>query len=128
MSANSFAWRAGAFVRSVLPAEPAHWLILVGSTLLYISANLRWWAGPIPLGASTYRWQLLVGLFSCLLIVAGAAGFYLSFVPRISRSSRPFYVVFVSAGIVFTVMIGLAATALTGQTPHVSVTAQATGG
>src|SRR5271155_4964138 len=99
MSAKSFAWRAGAFVRSVLPAEPAHWLMLVGSTLLFISANLRWWAGPFPRYTETHLWRNYEYLVSRLLVVAGAAGYYLCFIRRKVRSYYPFQLVFLPTAI-----------------------------
>jgi membrane protease YdiL (CAAX protease family) len=108
MSAKSCAWRAGDFVRSVLPAEPAHWLILVGSTLLYISANLQW----LPGSFQYYVRPQPVGIFLCtrLLLVSGAAGFYLALVPRRSQSFRAFAWVFGPALIAFAMIAAYAFT------------------
>jgi membrane protease YdiL (CAAX protease family) len=107
MSAKSFVWRAGAFVRSVLPAEPAHWLILIGSTLFYISLNIRWWSGPLPPAAESYSWRLRTAAISRLFLLAGAAGYYLCFVSRRKRTYFPFFLMLVPAAIALVVMVAL---------------------
>jgi membrane protease YdiL (CAAX protease family) len=127
MPAESVARRAGAFLRSILPAEPAHWLILVGSTLLFISANLRWWAGPFPHYTETHLWRTYEYLVSRLLVVAGAAGYYLCFIRRKVRSYYPFQLVFLPTAIVLMTVMKLAYSWFTGPGGRVSVIAEATG-
>jgi membrane protease YdiL (CAAX protease family) len=126
MSAKSFAWRAGAFVRSVLPAEPAHWLILIGSTLLYISPNLHWWTGPVPPAVESYSWRFRARLITRLLVVSGAAGYFLSFVPRKRQSYFPFQFVFFPAAIALITMAALGASWIAGPNGEISVIARAT--
>lgn len=126
MPAESVARRAGAFVRSILPAEPAHWLMLVGSTLLYISADLHWWSGPIPHAVESYSWRLAASLITRLLVVAGAAGYYLSFVRRTRQSYYPFQFVFFPAAIVLITMATLGASWFAGPDGQISVIARAT--
>jgi hypothetical protein len=129
MSAKSFAWRAGAFVRSVLPAEPAHWLILLGSTLLFISAGLPWWQDSMPygwLGWVTTQRTVRIYCLARLLVVSGAASFYLTLVPRKSRSGLPFYFVYVPASVMVVVMLSFGFVAVTGRSEQGSVIAQVT--
>lgn len=114
MPSESRFLRAGAFVRSVLPAEPAHWLILLGSTLLFISASLRWF--PIPHNPLDLRRTVFTYLFSRLLMVAGATGLYLSLVPRKSQSGR-FYLVFGPVAVMFAVAGCLGFAGLTRENP-----------
>jgi membrane protease YdiL (CAAX protease family) len=126
MPAESVARRAGAFLRSILPAEPAHWLMLVGSTLLYISADVHWWSGPIPHAVESYSWRLGANLITTLLVVAGAAGYYLSFVRRKRQSYYPFQFVFLPAAIVLITMATLGASWFGGPGGQISVIATAT--
>jgi membrane protease YdiL (CAAX protease family) len=100
--------RAGAFVRSVLPAEPAHWLILIGSTLFYISLNIRWWSGPLPPAAESYVWRVRTEAITRLFLLAGAAGYYLCFVSRRKRGYFAFFLALVSSAIVLVAMVALA--------------------
>lgn len=127
MSARSFFWRAGAFVRGVLPAEPAHWLILVGSTLLFISANLRWWSGPLPAEAEWFDWRMRAASFSRLFLIGGAAGYYLCFVPAKRRSFLPVFLTLVPAVVALIAMTTLAVSWATGSSGYVSAIDQAAG-
>jgi membrane protease YdiL (CAAX protease family) len=127
MSANNFAWRAGAFVRSVLPAEPAHWLILVSSTLLFLSANLRWWSGPLPSAAESFEWRIRAASFSRFFVIAGAAGYYLCFVPPKRRSFLPVFLTLAPAIVVLIAMTTLAVSWATGSSAYVSVIGQVAG-
>jgi membrane protease YdiL (CAAX protease family) len=124
MPAESFSSRLGSFVRSVLPAEPAHWLMLVGSTLLFISASLRWWDDSNLY--DDYRERLTIYVFARLLVVAGATAFYLTLVPRRSRSRLPFYGVFVSAGLMYLFSAGLVFVRLSGSASPLSVVSRTT--
>jgi membrane protease YdiL (CAAX protease family) len=99
--------RAGAFVRSVLPAEPAHWLMLVGATLLLISANLVWWSGPLPAEAESFVWRVRVVMFSRLFLISGAAAYYLCLVRSKGRGDIPFLLTLVPAAAAAAVMLGL---------------------
>jgi membrane protease YdiL (CAAX protease family) len=85
MSSENLPKRAGAFLRSILPAESAHWLLLFGSTFLFISQHLRWWPKPVLYSASQYEWRIHVYLMAFILLMAGAAGYYVSFL----RCRRP---------------------------------------
>jgi membrane protease YdiL (CAAX protease family) len=79
MASESASKRVGAFLRSILPAEPAHWLLLFGSTFLFISQHLRWWP---PLEAWQLRpWPVAVSLLSLPIVAAGAAGYYFALMP-----------------------------------------------
>lgn len=84
--------QAGAFLRSVIPAEPAQWLLLIGSTLLVISHRLPWWSrfasAYSPTGAS---WGTYVYLLSWPLLFTGVAGYYLALVPSKHATRRLFY-------------------------------------
>jgi membrane protease YdiL (CAAX protease family) len=116
--------RAGAFVRSVLPAEPAHWLILIGSTLFYVSLNIRWWSGPLPPAAESYAWRVRTEAFTRLFLLAGAAGYYLCFVSRRKRGYFPFFLSLVPAAITLAVMVALAFSWLEGSIWQGSVIGQ----
>ncbi len=87
MSHNSFAYRAGAFVRSVLPAELSHWLILLGSTFLFISQHLRWWPEAVGSNYVPFLWASFATLLSWPLVAAGAAGYYACLLPM-QRGAR----------------------------------------
>ena len=100
--------RAGAFVRSVLPAEPAHWLILIGSTLFYISLNIHWWSGPLPPAAESYSWRIRTAAITRLFLLAGTAGYYLCFVSRRKRGYFPFFLALAPAAIALAAMAALA--------------------
>jgi membrane protease YdiL (CAAX protease family) len=95
-------------VRSVLPAEPAHWLILIGSTLFYISLNIRWWSGPLPPAAESYYWRIRTAAITRLFLIAGAAGYYLCFVSRRKRGYFPFFLALVPSAITLVAMAALA--------------------
>ena len=45
--------RVFAFIRSVRPGDPAHALLLLGATFLFIARELRWW--PLP-GEGEFSW------------------------------------------------------------------------
>ena len=124
MPAKSPAWRAGAFVRSVLPAEPAHWLILVGSTLLFISTSLRWWSGPLPAAANSYSWRVRAVWVPILFRVAGAISYYLCLVPRRKAGQGLFYAVFVAAGGTLLAMGTLGVSWLAGTMSVIDTTAR----
>jgi len=124
MSAKSFAWRAGAFVRSVLPAEPAHWLILIGSTLLFIATSLRWWSGPLPLAAETYSGRTRAHAIARLFLLAGAAGYYLCFVSRRKQGYFPFFLTLVPPAITLVAMVAVAFSWVEKASGQVSVIGQ----
>ena len=82
--------RVFAFVQSVRPADPAHVLLLLGATFLFIARELRWW----PLSATDPRWWLhlsspraaygawlgAVAVMTLPMLVAGAVAGYLCLV------------------------------------------------
>jgi membrane protease YdiL (CAAX protease family) len=88
--------QAGAFLRSVVPAEPAQWLLLIGSTLLLISHRLPWLSRFAslysPAGA---RWEAYAYLLSWPLLFAGVGGYYLALVPGKRPTRRLVYWVLV---------------------------------
>src|SRR5271169_6290284 len=126
MSSQSRARRAGAFVRSVLPAEPAHWLILVGSTLLFISGHLWWWVGSTPSSAR----NSLLGIYEFLVIptfvLSGATGYYLCFVRRKTSGHYPFLLVLLPAAGGLAALAAIGYSWFTGLEGPVSVVAEAT--
>ncbi len=83
--------RVFAFIQSVRPADPAHILLLLGATFLFIAHSLRWW----PLSAIDQRWWMELGsprarygawvgavaLLTLPILVAGAAAGFLCLVP-----------------------------------------------
>lgn len=76
---------AARVARSVLPAEPEHFLLLVGSVLLYISPRLGWW---IPSSSPVWelrRWLPWVTVLGIPLEFAGAAAAYVALL----RCERP---------------------------------------
>ncbi|MGO9642075.1 MAG: lysostaphin resistance A-like protein [Candidatus Acidiferrales bacterium] len=86
------------FLRSVLPAEPAQWLLLAGATFLFISPELRWWPGPsstllaeaqfLPFpGLPFIMWAKLARLLSLPILAAGAIGYFACF-RRVLKNPR----------------------------------------
>jgi len=90
-----------AFVRSVLPADRAFSLLLVGSAFLFVAPSLGWWhswLGPLSEGASAAwgsdygTWVTLV--YTCFALtlvpirVAGAACFLVCLFPGIAPLRR----------------------------------------
>ncbi|HEX4076560.1 MAG TPA: CPBP family intramembrane glutamic endopeptidase [Candidatus Acidoferrales bacterium] len=72
--------RVIAFIQSVRPADPAHILLLLGATFLFIAHELRWW----PLAARNswvidweVRWRIAVVLIALPMLAAGATAGYL---------------------------------------------------
>ena len=64
---------AARVARSVLPAEPEHFLLLLGAILLYISPRLAWWnSSPSPTW-EIRRWLPFVTVLGLPLEFAGAA-------------------------------------------------------
>jgi membrane protease YdiL (CAAX protease family) len=100
--------------------------MLVGSTLLYISADLRWWSGLLPHAAESYSLRIRAGLITRLLLVAGSGGYYLCFVRRNKRSRFPFYIVFIPPLFAFAAVTGLGAYWITAPGGQISIIAQAT--
>ena len=79
MASRITAKQFGAFVRSILPAEPASWLLLCGSTFLFISQSLPWWTRHLVVD---WQFRLPAGYAAVLslpLLVAGAAGYHVAF-------------------------------------------------
>lgn len=72
--------RVVAFVRSVLPAEPAHFLLLLGATFLFIAHGLRWSPFREP-GVQYLLWASDVSLMTLLIVVSGVAAGYVCLVP-----------------------------------------------
>jgi membrane protease YdiL (CAAX protease family) len=72
--------RAAAFIRTCLPADPSSWLLLVGSTLLFISLSLRWWALSSFNNYRTIIWAGYSRAMSLPIFAAGVMGYYLAFV------------------------------------------------
>jgi membrane protease YdiL (CAAX protease family) len=71
-----------AFVRSVLPSSPAHWLLLLGSTLLFVSRDVRWWPPDLLFAEGLRTWALSARAVAWTFVAAGAAGYYLAFLGR----------------------------------------------
>ena len=84
---SALAQRAFAFLRSVCPADPAHILILLGATFLFITPDLRWWPTSVldlrwftdmaGEGRAFTMWVVSVKLMTLPALVAGAAAGYL---------------------------------------------------
>jgi len=81
MSSQSAARRAGAFVRSVLPAEPAHWLVLLGSTFFLIAPYLRWWPEYTIQFRVPFMWSLTSFFLMLMLVTASAIGYFAALIP-----------------------------------------------
>lgn len=88
-----------AFVRSVLPAEPAQLLLLAGATLLFISPEMRWWPRPTDAslravhslpswGSALTLWASLVRILSLPILAAGSIGYFACFRRNLGNSVR----------------------------------------
>ncbi|HTX16941.1 MAG TPA: hypothetical protein VMD77_16680, partial [Candidatus Baltobacteraceae bacterium] len=78
--------RVFAFIRSVRPGDPAHALLLLGATFLFVARELRWWpqssilvyyenaAGP------NLIWAYCLAAMTLPMLVAGAVAGYLCLV------------------------------------------------
>jgi len=83
-----------AFVRSVLPAEPAHLLLLLGATFLFISHGLRWglsWGTVASYSSSGHQrveYQLWVSFATLMTLSTWAAGSAAGFVCLV-QTRRP---------------------------------------
>ena len=80
MASSDIGKRVIAFARSVLPAEPAHFLLLLGATFLFIAHSLRWSPFREP-GVQYLLWASDVSLMTLLIVVSGAAAGYVCLVP-----------------------------------------------
>ncbi|MGA7853194.1 MAG: type II CAAX endopeptidase family protein [Candidatus Acidiferrales bacterium] len=82
--------RLGAFIRTLLPADPSSWLLLFGATLFFIAHSLRWWPRS---GSYSYRPLLWAGctyLISLPIFAAGVVAFYLGLVGSKKTARRLF--------------------------------------
>jgi uncharacterized protein len=83
--------RVLAFIQSVRPADPAHILLLLGATFLFIARELLWW---LLRGANEFQWLAWtetsrqyelwarsVSALSLPLLLAGAAAGFLCLIP-----------------------------------------------
>ena len=79
--------RIFAFIQSVRPADPAHALLLLGATFLFIAGELRWW--PAAASFLVYfrseprpdlTWVYFVRAMTLPMLVAGAVAGYLCLV------------------------------------------------
>lgn len=91
MPAPITARQVGGFLRSVVPAEPAQWLLLVGSTFLFISHQLVWWSHPDPYSRPVVDWTIYAFVLSLPLVVTGAAGYHVALLPCRRPARRLFY-------------------------------------
>lgn len=110
MSSQRLTTRAGVFVRSVLPAEPAHWLILVGSILLFISHYLRWWPDSGLLRSLHHfaEWYAYVGPATLLFTLGGAIGLYMCLVRCSKQNAYPLIAVLLPGTFVLVVIAAAA--------------------
>ena len=67
-------------MRNVLPSQPAHWLLLFGSTFLFISQHLAWWPVQLP-EPRPFLWAAHAVLLSLPLVFAGAASYRVALLP-----------------------------------------------
>jgi membrane protease YdiL (CAAX protease family) len=104
MEPAPFATRAGAFVRSVMPAEPAHWLLLLGAMCLFICQHLRWW----PEQHWTPSWVSLATVLAFAFVLASAGAYYAALVPS-TRSGRLLTISILTALATFATIAGIAA-------------------
>lgn len=113
MAGQPIARRAGAFVHSVLPAEPTHWLLLVGSTFLFISRTLRWWPRfdfvPGMSVPQPYVWRLEIPGLGLGLMVAGSIGLFAALV-KTRKPARLLFFGVVLLSLATLVLIGAIAT------------------
>jgi len=72
--------RSGAIARSVLPADPTSWLLLLGAIFLFISRNLAWWPRSISNLYRTVEWAGYSHTMSLPILAAGIVGYYLALV------------------------------------------------
>jgi membrane protease YdiL (CAAX protease family) len=108
------------FLRSVLPADRANLLLIVGSCFLFISQRLRWWpdlssakwdAGPFATsvfsGVDLRRWALFVVFATLPILFAGAAGYFVCFWPGSKPARRlVWWVLLPATGGILLVSIG----------------------
>jgi membrane protease YdiL (CAAX protease family) len=71
--------RFGALIRSILPADPSHCLLLLGATFLFISHSLRWGPQASSYQPGTMVWAGIAVLLSLPILAVGAMGYYLCF-------------------------------------------------
>ena len=67
-------------MRNVLPSQPAHWLLVFGSTFLFISQHLAWWPAQLP-EPRPFLWAARAVLLGLPLLFAGAAGYRVALLP-----------------------------------------------
>jgi len=98
--------QAGAFVRGVVPAEPTQWLLLVGSTFLFISNRVAWLSHFDGTSRAAFYWRVYAFPLSLPLLVAGSAGYYVSLM-RCKRLVRLlwYWVVFPSAADIAVILL-----------------------
>jgi membrane protease YdiL (CAAX protease family) len=80
MSFLLIAKRFGAFVRTLLPADPSSWLLLFGATFFLISHSLRWWPRSSSYPYRPLLWAGCTFLISLPIFAAGVTAFYLGLV------------------------------------------------
>ena len=71
--------RSGAIARSVLPADPSSWLLLLGAIFLFISHNLAWWPRSISNLYRTVEWAGYSHTMSLPILAAGIVAYHLAF-------------------------------------------------
>jgi len=98
--------RVVAFVRSVLPAEPAHFLLLLGATFLFIAHGLRWWVSPRAIARSPWvdssgfdfpHWVNYVAIMALPMWAAGAAAGFVCLLPARRALRRLMFAVLLPA-------------------------------
>lgn len=76
------------FIRSVLPSSPAHWLLLVGSTFLFVSRDVRWWPTDLLSVEGFWTWALSAHAVAWTFVACGAAGYYVAFIGQERTAKR----------------------------------------
>jgi membrane protease YdiL (CAAX protease family) len=104
--------RAAEFLRSVIPADPAQLLFLVGIVCLVIAPHLRWWPAGVPISPEHLtewlgRQAQTIGIFLLFPIMfASVAGYFVCFWPGNRPTRRVFCAVCLPAIGSFSLMLG----------------------
>lgn len=80
--------RTVAFVRTILPADPSSWLLLLGATFLFLSHSLRWWPQSSSYFSKPLLWATCTYLMSVPIFAAGVTAYYLGLVGFKKPASR----------------------------------------
>lgn len=66
------------YVRSLAPSDNSHWLLLAGSTFLFVARGGAWWPTGSSRNPELMVWGGFVTMFCLPLLVAGSAGYHVA--------------------------------------------------